>query len=204
MQLNLFGFDPPEKQKKSKKSPGLPAIHEYFLLISPEYQVKQSVRILKAKLNQTIGLSEENLFSVPHLSLMVLSRKNEQDGFVIENTRKALEGQSSFSIELNKAASFDHPHTNDLILNVENPEPVKKIFSNLSGIFDPGRVHSGFTPHITIGRNIPKKDFEKVSSSLNEFNLQTSFNCNAVTILRREWFGKEKTKYRVIKEVMLN
>lgn len=200
-QLNLF--DPlPLEDKKYSKPPM--AIYEYFLLISPDQKVKQHVRGLKEKLNRRIGLTQDNVNSIPHISLMLLRKGSIQDSAVIEKAKESLLKESSFKIELHQASSFDHAETNDIILNVENPEPVKKIFKNLISQFEPGRNHPRLVnPHITIGRGIPKKDFEKVSSSLNEFNLRADFLCRSVTILRRQVMGREKSKYKMIGEVML-
>jgi 2'-5' RNA ligase len=199
-QLSLFDPEPASDYKYPVKPPI--TVYEYFLLISPDQKVKQYVRTLKDRLNQKIGLSNENVHSVPHLSLMLLRKGNIQDSTVIEKTRKSLFEEKGFKIELQKATSFDHPETNDLILNIENPEPVKKIFKNLLNQFEPGRNHPRFfTPHITIGRGIPKKDFEKISSSLNEFDLKTEFLCRSVTILRREVSRGMKSKYKMVGEV---
>lgn len=202
-QLSLFD-PPPIEHKRYPVKPPL-TIFEYFLLISPDHKVKQHVRDLKEKLNQKIGLTKENVVSVPHISLMLLRKGSVQDSAVIEKIKESLVEESSFKVELHKVTSFDHADTNDIILNVENPEPVKKLFKSLINQFEPGRNHPRLTnPHITIGRGIPKKDYEKVSSLLNEFNLRTNFLCRSVTILRREIMGREKSKYKRIGEVMLN
>jgi 2'-5' RNA ligase len=199
-QLNLFDLEPVEDKRYQSKPPI--TVYEYFILISPDQKVKQHVKSLKDRLNQKIGLSEDNVRSIPHLSLMLLRKGKIQDSTIIETTKRSLSEEPGFKIELSKAISFDHSETNDIVLNVENPEPVKKIFKNLLNQFEPGRNHPRFfAPHITIGRGIPKKDFEKVS--LNEFDLKTEFLCRSVTILRREVSRGVKTKYERIGEVML-
>jgi 2'-5' RNA ligase len=201
-QLSLFEPQGLEDKRYPSKTPI--TIFEYFILISPDHKVKQYVRDLKEKLNQKIGLSEENVNSVPHLSLMLLRKGNIQDSTVIEKTKRSLSEESGFKIELSKATSLGHPETNDLILTVENPEPVKKIFKNLLAQFEPGRNHPRFfAPHITIGRGIPKKDFENISPALSEFDLKTEFLCRSITILRREVSRGVKSKYERIGEVML-
>jgi 2'-5' RNA ligase len=201
-QLNLFEPESPEDKRFATKLPV--TIYEYFILISPDQKVKQYVRNLKDKLNEKVGLTKENVSSVPHLSLMLLRKASVQDSTIIEKTKRSLSEEPGFKIELSKAISFDHPETNDIILNVENPEPVKKIFKNLVNQFEPGRNHPRFfTPHITIGKAIPKKDFEIISSSLNEFDLKTEFICQSVSILRREVSRGMKSKYRMIGEVRL-
>jgi 2'-5' RNA ligase len=202
MQLNLFGYEP--SAKEIAKATRVKSMYEYFMLISPDYRVKQYVYDLKKKLHNKIGLSNENLSSVPHLSLILLGRKTMQDSYIVENVRKTLKEQEVFNIEISKAGTFEHIKTNDIILNVENPEPVKQIYYNLANQFVPGMAYSGFTPHIIIGRNIPKKDFEKVASSLDEFNYQAQFTCKSITVLRREVMGRVKTKYKVIEDVALN
>jgi 2'-5' RNA ligase len=201
-QLNLFDPAPLDDSRYLVKPPV--TVYEYFILISPDIKVKEYVKNLKNRLNQKIGLTEENVRSVPHLSLMLLRKGKLQDTMVIEKTKQSLLEEPGFKIELNKAVSFDHPETNDIVLNIENPEPVKKIFNKLLQQFEPGRNHPRFfSPHITIGRGIPKKDFEKISSSLNEFDLKTEFLCRSVTILRREVSRGIKSRYERIGEVSL-
>lgn len=204
-QLNLFGFEPaPMKGLKQPVAAQAHASYEYFMLISPDYRVKQYVWDLKKKLHHKIGLSTENLNSVPHLSLILLGRKTMQDAFIMENARKSLKEENAFEIGIDGAGTFEHIKTNDLILNVANPEPVKRIYRNLASQFVPGMAYNGFTPHIIIGRNIARKDFEKVTDHLDDFNYQAKFLCSSITILRREVMGKVKTKYKAIGEIALN
>lgn len=201
-QLSLFDLEPPEDKRYSSKPPI--TIYEYFILISPDHKVKQYVWNLKDKLNQKIGLTKENVSSMPHLSLMLLRKANIQDSTILEKTKRSLMEEPGFKIELRKATTSDHPEMNDIILNVENPEPVKRIFKSLINQFEPGRNHPRFfAPHITIGKGIPKKDFENISSTLDEFDSKTDFLCRSVTILRRVVSRGEKSKYKMIGEVSL-
>ena len=62
-QLSLFS-------EVKKEGPVLDTVHQYFLIISPPNEIKSKVKSLKYKLHRAGGLSDYNLFSVPHISLM--------------------------------------------------------------------------------------------------------------------------------------
>lgn len=64
-QLSLFS-----EAKKEQQQPILDTVFQYFLIISPPNQVKSKVKSLKYKLHKAVGLSDYNLQSEPHISLM--------------------------------------------------------------------------------------------------------------------------------------
>jgi 2'-5' RNA ligase len=190
-----------------KKRPSLPPLkmYEYFLLISPVSEVKQRVRELRYKLHKHVGLSLENLISVPHLSLVLFRQRDEMDSNVLDKTISAISGFRPFSISTDKAGVFNHPSNKDVVLKVENPDMVRALMDSLSDEF---RFSANrYAPHITIGKSIANKNFEKVSPSLNEFDCKTTFMCNSVTILRRTVEISErmtrKSRYEKVAEVPL-
>ena len=62
-QLSLFS-------EAKKESPVLDTVHQYFLMIAPPQEIKSKVKSLKYKLHKAVGLSDYNLHSEPHISLM--------------------------------------------------------------------------------------------------------------------------------------
>src|ERR1035437_696170 len=75
--------------------------YEYFFVISPDNIIKKEVELLKAKLDVKIGLSDENRFSKPHISLFKWPAKNNVDHKIIQFAEKMLRETKTFNIPLN-------------------------------------------------------------------------------------------------------
>jgi 2'-5' RNA ligase len=168
--------------------------------------MKEQVKELKQKLHVKIGLSNENLTSVPHISLLTLRENSNRDNFIIEKTKELVTAFSDFTILVNGAHKIEQTYTADLILRIEN-EVIHEIQTSLCRSFN-FRTPKNFVPHLTIGRGIPKNKFEKIGSDLSDFDLREDFLCNNITILKRKVeISARETKrsvYTKICEVPLN
>jgi 2'-5' RNA ligase len=203
MQLNLFN-----PENSNTLSPPAYVYFEYFFLISPGEKIKKDVVFLKKKLHAFIGLSKQNLHSIPHLSLLLIRERMSCDNLIINKTLQTLKGAKRFNIEVNGASVFNHTRTKSLVLNVERSAALQHIFRALHSEFvfpPPEEMVDDFKPHITIGRSIPFSDFYKVVHPLSEFHYNESFHCDQITILKRtvtEIGGKkEYSAYTPIFEV---
>src|SRR4051812_38351123 len=123
-------FEEPVKAPGHKTDTPFPTLpqYQYLILISPDQKTKDSVRILKEKLDQKIGLSIQNRVSVPHLSLFTFISREIRDDVITENLRAALAGQKGFFIALGKAGYFTHGSTADLILTIRNNDQCVALF----------------------------------------------------------------------------
>lgn len=182
-QLSLFGFESELKIVSSFDRNPIVA-YEYFLLISPSASIKQEVKALKNKLNEKIGMSNENVNSVPHISLLLLRENSNLDTFITEKVKHAAASFDGFNILINGAHKFEHPYTADLVLKVESDE-INKLQTSLCHAFNL-RAPKSFVPHITIGRGIPKNKFEKIGTDFSDFDLREDFLCSSVTVLKRK------------------
>jgi 2'-5' RNA ligase len=181
-QLKLFGFEPILNLINTEPVSVLAC--EYFLLISPSAKIKQQVKDLKVKLNERIGISKENLNSVPHISLVLMREKTNRDNYIIEKVKEAAAGFNDFDILINGARTFDHTYTRDLVLNVESTE-IQKLQNSIFQTFNL-KAPEKFIPHVTIARGITKNKFEQIGTAFHDFDLRAGFICNSITILKRE------------------
>jgi 2'-5' RNA ligase len=107
---------------------------------------------------------------------------------MINTAVKALETIKRFDVIVRGAGVFHHSKSKSLVLNIQNPNCIRKLFRSLHSeliIPPPDEMVEDFTPHLTIGRTIPSSDFYKLSNPLSEFNYQGYFHCENITILRR-------------------
>jgi 2'-5' RNA ligase len=184
--------------------------YEYFFLISPPYPIRQIVKGFKHKMHHEIGLSDFNMLSVPHISLLLNPEIERHDKDIIERGHKALMKAGNFRVNIDGPDFFTHSETNSVFLKVRNSDPLQKMFNALHKEFDhffPEELETDFNPHLTIARSIPRDNFNKISYSLNEYDLKTEFTCHTITLLVREvsTFGKKvlKGKYEKIYDYYL-
>ena len=172
--------------------------YEYFLLLSPGNSIGSKVAGQKIKLHKEIGISSENLHSLPHISFFKF-HNFETENLIMPLIEKALVNVKSFEAEINSLEVFDHGNKKSLVLNFKNPEPFCEINNRLlDGLsFSPKHAHK---PHLTIARSVPAKDFRKIKH-LEDYKISGSFLCNNVTVLRKE-LGK-KSRYEKFGQVDL-
>ncbi|HEX8515002.1 MAG TPA: 2'-5' RNA ligase family protein [Bacteroidia bacterium] len=204
-QLSLFGFESTLNiLRQNQPDPQLG--FEYLVLISPSLKIKEQVRELKDQLDRKIGISKENIHSVPHISLLMLRQAESCDTNIINCVTRALFEQSDFNIRIAGARTFDHTYTRDLVLKVESKE-TENVFYSLCSAFRIKRPGT-FEPHITIARGITKNKFEKLGASFHDFDLYADFICSKIIVLKRtvEISGKSTkySKYTKIHEAHLN
>ena len=135
---------------------------------------------MKKELHKIFPLGDENLHSIAHISLYRLLIP-ENDDFIIKKIRRALAHQHSFTIRLNGTEIFAHGNqSKTLVLKIANPEPINIIYALISREF---RTSKRITPHLTIARKIPIRNFEKIN--VHDFHRFEEFLCNEITILKK-------------------
>jgi 2'-5' RNA ligase len=190
-QLFLFGETPkPPRVLKGN----------YFILISPDKKTDQNLRLLREKLHSKISLTEENLHSVPHISLFKIPYEGNTDNKIIQFVSRKLEAIKKFTIILDGLVIFSNGHERSLVYKIRNADPINAIFHLLL----PGKVmKTHFTPHLTLVKTIPINDFNKISMDLSELQYTGEFVCDKITILKCTVEGKKRSRYHVLYEVPL-
>jgi 2'-5' RNA ligase len=175
-------------------------VHEYFFLIQPDQKTEKEVKLYKRIVNSSIHLSNENLLSVPHLSLFKWATSSSLDDYIIQKTEKALKNKGEFKIKLDGLDVYSHGSIRkSLVLKVKDPQPIESVNRSLTNEFrfKPHKIR----PHISIVRSIPVNDFEKISP-LEQFDYKGEFTCNKITVLKKA--GGQDQKYVVLHEAPLN
>ena len=174
---------------------------EYFFIIPPDDKTTNHVKFLKRKLNKTISLSSENLFSKAHISLFKIHAKNSNDNHIINTTNEALQNNEKFRIKIKGIDIFNHSTSKSLVLQIENIDSITEIYKTLLYSFN--IPFHQINPHITIARSISVQEFIIINQSLNEFNYTGEFTCERVRVLKRTITGSERDKYKILFDVLL-
>jgi 2'-5' RNA ligase len=195
-QLSLF---PQVKQE----SPALDTVHQYFFIISPPDVIKSKVRSLKQKLHKAVGLSDYNLHSIAHISLMSFHTMRPVNDRFIQAVQQLFSNNQAFEVNLNGFEHFEHGAvSNTIYAKLHNSDQIIKIYQELHTLLGL-RVRS-FVPHLTIARTISRNSFQKSFSVVNKNTFDEKFLCNSVTILERKLQHGVVGKYSVLKEIKLD
>jgi 2'-5' RNA ligase len=195
-QLSLF---PQVKQE----SPALDTVHQYFFIISPPDTVKNKVRSLKQKLNKAVGLSDYNLHSIAHISLMSFHTMRPVNDRFIQAVQQLFSNNEAFEVNFNGFEHFEHGAvSNTIYAKLHNSDQIIKIYRELHILL--GLKVRSFVPHLTIARTISRHSFQKSFSLVNKNTFNEKFLCNSVTILERKLQHGVVGKYSVLKEIKLN
>lgn len=173
-----------------------PELTEYLILISPPDEIKKEIKKLKTKLSKMIGNTPENQYSVAHISLFKTAW--EKDKHVLERLKKVLSDLNSFTISLNGVDVFSHGTKKKTVyLKVENQKPLHHLYEAFKAEF---KVKKEFAPHLSIEKNLPIADFEKIQHDLNSFNHTCEWTCDRITVLK---FNNKSSSYKLVEEVLL-
>lgn len=179
-------------------------LYEYHILLSPSDAIKDDVDALKQALHEAIGIADRDRTSIAHITL--LKTEAFESTSMKDVVRKALSGESKFTIKVDGHADFKNGKEHTLYLKLENPEAVdhlavaiknptkkkaaKPKYRQTSIVDKPERkAKLSMTPHITIARNISEEDFTKID--FTAFEYQNEWVCDRV-IIRRRLAGTDK------------
>src|ERR1700741_2397459 len=124
-QLSLF----PEAKNENVAAE---ALYQYLLVISPPEHLKAKVRSLKHKLNDAIGLSNYNMHSVPHISIISFHTLRPVNERFIEAVQNIFLKHDDLSVRLNGFSHFSHASgSNTIYVDIQNSEPIASIHSEL-------------------------------------------------------------------------
>lgn len=195
-QLSLF----PEAQKEQLNSETL---HQYFFIISPPEVIRSKVKVLKYKLNEEVNLSNYNLHSIAHISLMSFHTTRPVNEKFIQAVQNLFAGNNSFPIKLNGFEAFHHGTASDTIyVKIQGSDQITKLYCELNQLLG-FRIRS-FVPHLTVARTIARANFEKSFSFIKQQRFEEEFICNQVTILERKLQNGMVSDYQVLKKINLH
>ena len=170
-----------------------PELNDYLIVVSPPLEIKKETKKLNDKLNKMIGTKSTHN---AHISLF--SQAWEKDNHLLERLKKAIADVKSFPVSLNGVEVFSHGTKKKTVyLKVENPKPIQQLYEACKSEL---KIRKEFVPHLTIEKNIPIADFEKIQNDLGMFNHQCEWTCDRITVLR---FNKKTSSYKLVEEIAL-
>jgi 2'-5' RNA ligase len=195
-QLSLFS-------EVKKESPVLDTVHQYFLIIAPPQEIKSKVKSLKYKLHKAVGLSDYNLHSVPHISLMSFHTMRPVNERFFYALQQLFSKNNAFEVDLNGFEYFEHgSESNTIYVKIENSYQIIKVYHELHRLL--GLSVREFVPHLTIARTMSRNRFDKSYEMIKQHSFSEKFTCNQVTILERKLQHGVVSNYRVLKEIEFN
>ena len=164
------------------------SIQELFFMIAPPPHILSDVSVLKDDVQYLIGRQFEDRFSKGHISLFKYNDRHIHD-MVHFVESKAAEFKP-FNVFVKDFGVFYTGNKRTLYMDVINKYPIRDIFEKLI------KEDAGFTPHITIARNLSDEDFLKCWPYLKGLNYSQHFTCDRITVLARS--EKKWVHYRDI------
>src|SRR5882672_12000825 len=135
---------------------------ELFFIISPPRGIADYVAFLKSHVKSVIGHEFEDEFSKAHISLCKFRDNHPED--LLYRIDGKISAFTPFHVHIKNLNYFDHGTTRTIYLEVVHKSPICEIVEN---VLDRS---PGFTPHITIARNLEMNDFMKVWMSLKNLS----------------------------------
>lgn len=174
-------------------------LYEYHILLSPGDAIIEDVDKLKLHLHEMIGIPEHNLKSLAHVTLMSVEAYESIN--VAGQIKLAVSGERKFRVNIDGYGYFENGKERALYLKVEDPFPIdniatlikpgarrktKKIDRQISILDKPGSKPKlpTINPHITIARNIPEANFERIAD-FSAFDYKGEWLCDRIMIRRR-------------------
>lgn len=195
-QLSLFS-------EAKKESHVLDTVHQYFFIISPPEAIKSKVKSLKYKLHKAVGLSDYNLYSVPHISLMSFHTMRPVNERFFAALQQLFSDNNTFDVDLNGFEYFEHgEESNTIYVKIENSNQIVKVYNELHRLL--GLSVRSFVPHLTVARTMSRVRFNKSYEMIKQHSFTEKFSCNHVTILERKLQHGVVSNYRILREIEFN
>lgn len=153
------------------------SVQELFFIIAPPPHIMSDVSVLKDDVHYLVGRKLEDRFSKGHISLFKYDDQHISDmiGFV---ESKASEFRP-FNVFVKDFGVFYTGSKRTIYMDVVNKYPIREIFEKLI------KEDPGFTPHITIAKNLSDDEFLKTWPYLKSLHYSQHFTCDRITVLAR-------------------
>ena len=159
---------------------------DFMILLSPPDKVKALVRDHKLYTAEVIG-NYESMHSIAHISIKKMHR---QKSFLTEPAIRSLNPKlatiPSVTLSIDGFDYFNHGEDfKTIYAKISSSPEVTQWFKMLKKHLN---IKEFMVPHITIARNIPVSDFDRLWPHFKAIKWSESFMVNELTVLQKETF----------------
>lgn len=177
---------------------------DFFVIISPGERIIRDISLLKKSCAKHIGIFPA-LYSKAHISLIKSGEEisvPRQSIFIYEQFFRMIAHRvaqiESVKLDIKGFNFFTHGQKSRTIYAELNLSP--EIMNWFEILKDVLRIDKPVTPHITIAKAVPIKDFEKLWPFFEKIEYRDSFIPDCLTVLTRE-IGNKLPNYSVLTEL---
>jgi 2'-5' RNA ligase len=152
-------------------------VQELLFVISPPRHIKSDISVLKDDVQYLIGHEFDDRYSKANISLFKYN--DEHVDAMIEHVESKAAHFNPFNIFIKNLNVFYTGSRRTIYLDIVNKYPVRDLFEKLI------KEDPGFTPHMTIARNLIAEDFLKAWPYLKDFHYSQHFLCDRISVLAR-------------------
>lgn len=153
-------------------------VNELFFIISPPRHIMSDVSVLKDDVHYLIGRKLEDRHSIAHISLFKYNDEHIHD--IIRHVETKAAHFKPFNVFLKDFGVFYSGSKRTVYMDIVNKYPIQEIFEKVV------KEDSGYTPHITIAKNLAMDEFLRCWPYLKGLNYSNQhFLCDRITVLAR-------------------
>jgi len=189
---------------------------ELLFIISPPPAIADYVAMLKQHVRLAIGHPFEDEFAKAHISLYQYRDARAEDWlYQVDST---ISSCAPFHVHIKNLNYHDHGTTRTIYLEVVHKHPICELaerlgLASLRPVRETSRTEAqggprtsatleqptrGFTPNITIARDLDINDFFKAWQSLKNLSYSEYFRCDHITVLKKSAFESLRQRRRWI------
>ena len=170
----------------------------YLIALVPPQKIRDEVEQLKLEMKKIYNAS--HALKIPaHITLqMPFTRKDSEEGHIINTLQRFAGKQTPFKIHLN---GFDSFPPRVLFIKIVNHQPIKELSRKLnntltdSELVSENRVNDDIHPHMTIAtRDLKEKDYHQAWEKFQDREYKNSFTAKSLFLLKHN--GKNWDIYR--------
>jgi len=169
---------------------------ELLFIISPPPAIAEYVAMLKQHVRLAIGHPFEDEFAKAHITLFQYRDARAEDWlYQVDSTIASF---APFHVHIKNLNFHDHGTTRTIYLEVVYKNPICEIVERLASgtSASQGQPAMGFTPNITIARDLDLNDFFKAWQSLKNLSYSDYFRCDHITVLKKAAFESLRQRRR--------
>ena len=163
-------------------------VYEYLLVISPHEELWNKIMKVKQEFAEEYK-SDNARWGKPHIALLNFVQYNMMEERIINNLKMIAMGYPPFKVELK---DFDSYPTHNIHINVISKVPiqnlVKEIRSQAQKLMkfdDENKPYFILEPHMTIGRKLQPRQYEKAWLEYKHKHFTGRFIADSMLLLKR-------------------